>query len=320
MIIDATNRGTVARLVNHSCEPNCKIEKWTVSGQSRMGLFAGDRDIAIGEELTYDYRFEYVEFTNSQCCRADVVNSPYSMKNVQTCYCGTPSCRGILGPKNRSQERELAQKPQESSGVLADTRRKLGRLFAPSAKANHAALVSKQRRRATIEVFSGPAATQKRVTSTSTGGSTLVDKENMTGKMRLRRSSSVDSLPVSQRRGIVKKSPVKGKKRRYTFDALARAASNTKDHVGKIRNNASLRSSSRLKLSEDNKIEADATTMLEARPTTSSSIRSAATTLKRNVVNSVRGPTRQKAMRTYGKRGSLGGNGKSVRVVSKSDD
>jgi palmitoyltransferase ZDHHC9/14/18 len=57
MIIDAT-RGTIARFVNHSCEPNCSMIKWTVNGEPRMALFAGDRGIMTGEELTYDYNFE----------------------------------------------------------------------------------------------------------------------------------------------------------------------------------------------------------------------------------------------------------------------
>ena len=59
MIIDAT-RGSIARFVNHSCEPNCKMVKWTVAGKPRMALFAGETGIMTGEELTYDYNFEYV--------------------------------------------------------------------------------------------------------------------------------------------------------------------------------------------------------------------------------------------------------------------
>src|SRR5438034_710410 len=34
MIIDAT-RGSIARFVNHSCEPNCRMVKWTVAGAKR---------------------------------------------------------------------------------------------------------------------------------------------------------------------------------------------------------------------------------------------------------------------------------------------
>lgn len=81
MILDAT-RGSIARFINHSCEPNCKMIKWTVAGKPRMALFAGDQGVMTGDELTYDYNF-----------------NPYSIKNVQECRCGAPSCRGVLGPK-----------------------------------------------------------------------------------------------------------------------------------------------------------------------------------------------------------------------------
>lgn len=59
MIIDAT-RGSIARFVNHSCEPNCRMEKRTVSNAPRMALFAGPNGVMTGDELTYDYNFEYV--------------------------------------------------------------------------------------------------------------------------------------------------------------------------------------------------------------------------------------------------------------------
>ncbi|KAF2786624.1 hypothetical protein K505DRAFT_259494 [Melanomma pulvis-pyrius CBS 109.77] len=108
MIIDAT-RGTIARFVNHSCEPNCEMIKWTVSGEPRMALFAGSRGIMTGEELTYDYNFD-----------------PFSSKNIQECRCGTPSCRGVLGPKPKKpiqEERSLA------ATLLAGTKRKFSEVF-----------------------------------------------------------------------------------------------------------------------------------------------------------------------------------------------
>ncbi|KAH7405785.1 hypothetical protein DE146DRAFT_609129 [Phaeosphaeria sp. MPI-PUGE-AT-0046c] len=103
MIIDAT-RGTIARFVNHSCEPNCEMIKWTVNGEPRMALFAGSRGIITGEELTYDYNFD-----------------PFSQKNIQQCRCGTESCRGVLGPKPKKpvEDRSLA------STIIAGTKRKL---------------------------------------------------------------------------------------------------------------------------------------------------------------------------------------------------
>ncbi|KAI9798601.1 MAG: hypothetical protein M1825_005299 [Sarcosagium campestre] len=105
MIIDAT-RGSIARFVNHSCEPNCKMVKWTVDGKPRMALFAGDKGISTGDELTYDYNFD-----------------PFSVKNVQKCRCGAASCRGVLGPR-----------PKESSGRSNSLKSGLENLLVNQAK------------------------------------------------------------------------------------------------------------------------------------------------------------------------------------------
>ncbi|KAL8383548.1 hypothetical protein RB595_010649 [Gaeumannomyces hyphopodioides] len=90
MILDATT-GSIARFVNHSCSPNCRMIKWIVSGVPRMALFAGDRQIQTGDELTYDYNFD-----------------PFSAKNVQKCLCGSGNCRGVLGPKTRNDNAKKA--------------------------------------------------------------------------------------------------------------------------------------------------------------------------------------------------------------------
>ena len=42
-------RGNVARFINHSCDPNCYVQKWHVCGEMRIGIFAR-RDIPAGEE------------------------------------------------------------------------------------------------------------------------------------------------------------------------------------------------------------------------------------------------------------------------------
>jgi histone-lysine N-methyltransferase ASH1L len=91
MIIDAT-RGSIARFVNHSCEPNSRMTKWIVNGKPRMALFAGDRPVMTGEELTYDYNFD-----------------PFSAKNVQECRCGAENCRGILGPRPKDKPKPVTE-------------------------------------------------------------------------------------------------------------------------------------------------------------------------------------------------------------------
>lgn len=94
IVIDATT-GSIARFVNHSCSPNCRMIKWVVSGQPRMALFAGNRPIMTGEELTYDYNF-----------------APYS-KDPQKCLCGADNCRGVLGPKIRDVKAAKTVAPAE---------------------------------------------------------------------------------------------------------------------------------------------------------------------------------------------------------------
>ena len=56
LVIDSHRKGSECRFVNHSCSPNCEMEKWIVDGLPRMALFAL-RDILPGEEICYDYNF-----------------------------------------------------------------------------------------------------------------------------------------------------------------------------------------------------------------------------------------------------------------------
>ncbi|XP_074465891.1 histone-lysine N-methyltransferase NSD2 isoform X2 [Sebastes fasciatus] len=82
-IIDAGPKGNYSRFMNHSCQPNCETQKWTVNGDTRVGLFAVC-DIPAGTELTFNY--------NLDC-----------LGNEKTvCRCGAPNCSGFLGdrPKN----------------------------------------------------------------------------------------------------------------------------------------------------------------------------------------------------------------------------
>ncbi|XP_035204427.1 histone-lysine N-methyltransferase SETD2-like isoform X2 [Stegodyphus dumicola] len=77
-IIDATNKGNLSRFMNHSCDPNCETQKWTVNGELRIGFFA-KRDLKAGEELTFDYRFQRYG------------------RLPQKCYCGSSICSGYIG-------------------------------------------------------------------------------------------------------------------------------------------------------------------------------------------------------------------------------
>lgn len=100
LFIDAT-KGSIGRFVNHSCAPNCEMSTMTVNGEPRMALFAGPNGIGTGEELTYDYNFEYVSIHSVSRVALELSNRSYrDFGDAKTkCLCGAPTCRGTLGKK-----------------------------------------------------------------------------------------------------------------------------------------------------------------------------------------------------------------------------
>uniref|UniRef100_A0A672FK53 Ash1 (absent, small, or homeotic)-like (Drosophila) n=1 Tax=Salarias fasciatus TaxID=181472 RepID=A0A672FK53_SALFA len=101
MVIDSYRMGNEARFINHSCDPNCEMQKWSVNGVYRIGLFAL-KDITSGTELTYDYNFH-----------------SFNTEEQQVCKCGSESCRGIIGGKSQ----RINGLPPKTGGS-----RRLGRL------------------------------------------------------------------------------------------------------------------------------------------------------------------------------------------------
>uniref|UniRef100_A0A4W3H7S7 Histone-lysine N-methyltransferase, H3 lysine-36 specific n=1 Tax=Callorhinchus milii TaxID=7868 RepID=A0A4W3H7S7_CALMI len=93
-IIDAGPKGNYSRFMNHSCKPNCETQKWTVNGDTRVGLFALC-EILSGSELTFNYHLECLG-TGKTACK-----------------CGAPNCSGYLGvqPKNAPTSADMKKKP-----------------------------------------------------------------------------------------------------------------------------------------------------------------------------------------------------------------
>ncbi|XP_035391481.1 histone-lysine N-methyltransferase NSD3 isoform X4 [Electrophorus electricus] len=82
-VIDAGPKGNLSRFMNHSCDPNCETQKWTVNGDIRIGLFTLC-DIPADTELTFNY--------NLDC-----------LGNGKTsCHCGADNCSGFLGVRPKS--------------------------------------------------------------------------------------------------------------------------------------------------------------------------------------------------------------------------
>jgi hypothetical protein len=65
------------RWFNHSCEPNSEVRsRWDHEAKTIRAWWIAVRDIAVGEEITYDYGFA-----------AEV---------AEPCTCGTARCRGVI--------------------------------------------------------------------------------------------------------------------------------------------------------------------------------------------------------------------------------
>ncbi|GAA5971312.1 hypothetical protein JCM21900_004498 [Sporobolomyces salmonicolor] len=83
VFIDATKKGGKGRFLNHSCNPNCYVAKWTIGRKMRMGIFT-KRAIAMHEELTFNYNVDRYGHV------------------AQECFCGEPNCVGFIGGKTQT--------------------------------------------------------------------------------------------------------------------------------------------------------------------------------------------------------------------------
>lgn len=80
IVIDGGRGGNASRFINHSCEPNCEAYAF----DDRMYIYAM-RDIARGEELTFDY-----QLAPQPGRRANAGPDEHA------CSCGAENCRGTM--------------------------------------------------------------------------------------------------------------------------------------------------------------------------------------------------------------------------------
>ncbi|WVR06430.1 hypothetical protein IAU60_003461 [Kwoniella sp. DSM 27419] len=79
IVCDATFKGSVSRLINHSCDPSANAKIIKVNGQSKIVIYA-ERTLHPGEEILYDYKFP--------------LESDPALR--VPCLCGAATCRGWL--------------------------------------------------------------------------------------------------------------------------------------------------------------------------------------------------------------------------------
>ncbi|MFT3869088.1 MAG: SET domain-containing protein-lysine N-methyltransferase [Nibricoccus sp.] len=76
--LDGRSVRNIARLINHSCAPNCRADN--IGGHIWI---VARRNIAVGEELTFDYGFPYAEW------------------RLHPCRCGAKRCVGYIVNKEQ---------------------------------------------------------------------------------------------------------------------------------------------------------------------------------------------------------------------------
>ena len=105
-VIDATHGGNDSRFINHSCDPNCEA----VIERSRVFIDA-IRDIAVGEELFYDYGYE----RSGDEDEADEAR--------YECRCGTAKCRGSIMESKAAYEARMAEAAAKRAARRAERAR-----------------------------------------------------------------------------------------------------------------------------------------------------------------------------------------------------
>jgi SET domain-containing protein len=80
-----------ARLINHSCDPNCEA---IIEGE-HIWIYAL-KNIQAGVELAYDYKYERT--------------GGKELEKFYVCHCGSPKCRGsIMAPAKRRKKKKTAR-------------------------------------------------------------------------------------------------------------------------------------------------------------------------------------------------------------------
>lgn len=102
--VDAFKSGNLSRLINHSCEPNCRIWPVTTCNQDPLIYklcYFSSRSIKADEELTFDYNggipIQVNKDDNEEKDEGVAGNNIVRRhRTVDSCKCGSEKCRGFI--------------------------------------------------------------------------------------------------------------------------------------------------------------------------------------------------------------------------------
>jgi SET domain-containing protein len=97
--IDGNVRSNKAKLINHSCDPNCEA----IIDDDRIWIYAL-KNIQPGVELAYDYQYERTGDNIAE------------LEKFYVCHCGSEKCRGSImaPPKKRKRRKKKAGSRRKS--------------------------------------------------------------------------------------------------------------------------------------------------------------------------------------------------------------
>jgi hypothetical protein len=90
LYVDGKFQGNFSRFINHSCDPNCELQRWNVRGRIRIAIVA-IKDIEPGTPFSYDYQFETQQ------------------EETFKCFCKTERCRGTMAPNTDKRLLKMAK-------------------------------------------------------------------------------------------------------------------------------------------------------------------------------------------------------------------